>query len=107
MTIFLLGTQGAEGGSQGGILGLVIPMVLMFGLIYFLMIRPQKKREKETKNMLEELKVGDNVTSIGGICGKVIRMREDIITVEVGSSKLEMVFEKWAIKTVDKPIAAD
>ena len=67
MTIFLLGA-GAEGGSQSGLLGLVIPMVLMFALIYFLMIRPQKKREKETKNMLEELKVGDNVTSIGGIC---------------------------------------
>jgi len=50
--------------------------------------------------------VGDNITTIGGICGKIVAIREDVITVEVGVDKVKLVFERWAVRSVDK-ITAD
>lgn len=71
--------------------------------LLLLLIRPQRKR-KETKEMLAALKVGDNITTIGGICGKVTAIRDDIITVEVGNDKVKLVFERWAIRDVEQLI---
>jgi len=85
----------------------LLPFVLLIAVFYFMIIRPQRKREKETREMLASLKVGDNVTTIGGICGKIVRIRDDIITIEVGPDKVKLVFERWAIRNVDKPISAD
>ena len=56
--------------------------------------------------MLASLAVGDNVTTIGGICGKITSLREDIVIIEVGVDKVKLVFERWAIRSVDK-ITAD
>ena len=84
-----------------------MPFILMIVIFYFFIIRPQRKREKETREMLESLKVGDNVTTIGGICGKIVAIRDDILTVEVGTDKVKLVFERWAIRSVDKPISDD
>lgn len=85
----------------------LLPFVLLIVVFYFMIIRPQRKKEKETREMLASLKVGDNVTTIGGICGKIVRIRDDIITIEVGPDKVKLVFERWAIRSVDKPISAD
>jgi preprotein translocase subunit YajC len=71
-----------------------------------MIIRPQRKREKENREMLASLAVGDNVTTIGGICGKITSLREDIVIIEVGVDKVKLVFERWAIRSVDK-ITAD
>ena len=59
---------------------------------------PAKKREKENREMLASLAVGDNVTTIGGICGKITSLREDIVIIEVGVDKVKLVFERWAIR---------
>jgi len=101
----LLAAQTAAEG-QGGILGTLgsfLPIILMFVVFYFVLIRPQRKKEKETQEMLASLKAGDNVTTIGGICGKIVSVKDDILTVEVGADKVKLVFERWAIRDVERP----
>jgi len=82
----------------------ILPFALMILVFYFLLIRPQKKRERETKQMLAALKVGDNITTIGGICGKIVKVQDDVFTIEVGSDKVKLVIERWAVKNVERPI---
>lgn len=82
----------------------ILPFALMILVFYFLLIRPQKKRERETKQMLSALKAGDNITTIGGICGKIVKVQDDIFTIEVGSDKVKLVIERWAVKNVERPI---
>ena len=72
-------------------------LVLLFVVMYFILIRPQKKREKEVTAMRESLKVGDDVLTIGGIYGKVVRIREDRFTIQVGAEKVRLEVAKWAI----------
>ncbi|OQB15553.1 MAG: preprotein translocase subunit YajC [Firmicutes bacterium ADurb.Bin193] len=72
--------------------------VLLIAVFYFLLIRPQKKREKQTREMLAALKVGDTVVSIGGIIGTISAIKDDTVTVEVGADKTKLKFEKSAIK---------
>lgn len=68
---------------QGGGLGLFLPMIVLIGLMYFLMIRPQQKRQKELRQMIDALTAGNEVVTGGGILGKVIDVGEQFITVEV------------------------
>ncbi len=72
----LMAGGGAEGGTGGGGLLGFLPFILIFVIIYFLMIRPQAKRQKEQQKMIQELKQGDNVVTIGGIHGTVAGIRE-------------------------------
>jgi preprotein translocase subunit YajC len=101
--------QAPAGGEAAGGLGLILanlaPFALMIVVFYFLLIRPQRKRDKENKQMLASLKVGDNVTTIGGLCGKIVAVRDDVLTLEVGADKVKLVFERWAIRNVDRPIS--
>ncbi|MBQ6933081.1 MAG: preprotein translocase subunit YajC [Clostridia bacterium] len=76
-------------------------IVLTFVLFYFVLIRPQKKREKEEKAMLKALKVGDNVVTIGGITGKIISIKDDLLVIETGADRVKLNFQKWAIRSVE------
>ena len=76
--------------------------VVVFGVFYFLLIRPQKKKDKELKEMRESLSVGDIVTTIGGIKGEVASVKENEVVLSVGPNKNKVPFEKWAISTVNK-----
>lgn len=78
---------GAAAAEQGGMLAMVQPilmLVAMFAVFYFILIRPQKKKEKELKNMISALKVGDEVATIGGIHGKIFRIKDDLFVLETG-----------------------
>lgn len=77
------------------------PLVLIVVLMYFMLIRPQKKKQKEEQQMRNSLRVGDELTTIGGICGRVVSIKDDTITIESGSDRTKMQFKKWAIQTVD------
>ena len=88
----------ASGKSQ---ISLIVMMVLLFAVMYFVMIRPQKKKQKEEQQMRNSLRVGDELTTIGGICGRVVSIKDDTITIESGSDRTKMQFKKWAIQTVD------
>lgn len=75
-------------------------MVIVFGAMYFFMIRPSQKKQKEVIKMRENLKVGDNIITIGGIKGKVIKIGDDFVVIESSNSKTKLEFVKSAIGTV-------
>ncbi|OQY02374.1 MAG: preprotein translocase subunit YajC [Desulfobacteraceae bacterium 4572_130] len=81
-TAFAMG-QGAEGSQAGGFTAFV-PLILMFVIFYFLLIRPQQKKAKEHRNMLDNLRKGDRVVTSGGIHGVIISIDETTIVLEVG-----------------------
>jgi preprotein translocase subunit YajC len=81
------------------------PIILLFGLMYVILILPQKKREKKTRQMIDSAIVGDKVISIGGITGKIINIKDDEFTIESGNERTKITVKKWAIKEVDKPIS--
>jgi len=93
-----------QGADMTALLAQILPFAVMILVFYFLLIRPQKKREKETKQMLSSLKAGDNITTIGGICGKIVKVQDDVFTIEVGTDKVKLVIERWAVKNVEKLI---
>lgn len=99
------GDAATEVGAAGGILGLVVslaPMILIFVVFYFMLIRPQRKKDKEAKAMLAALKVGDRICTIGGIYGTIANIKDDVLTVEVGAEKTKLVFARWAIRNVEE-----
>lgn len=75
---------------------LILPLGFL-AFLYFLVIRPQKKKEKKVSEMRKNLKVGDNIVTIGGIYGKVVKIKEDSLTIEIGADKTKLVVAKWAI----------
>ena len=79
-----------------------VPMILIFVVFYFLLIRPQRKKDKEAKAMLDNLKVGDRICTIGGIYGTIVKIKDDVLTVEVGEQKTQLVFARWAIRNVEQ-----
>lgn len=79
---------GAAGGAGGGMAAFqqIIPLVFMFAIFYFLLIRPQQKKAKEHKALLESMKKGDNVITAGGVHGKVTAVENDLVTLEVANN---------------------
>ena len=82
--------------------GMIIYFVIIIAVFYFLLIRPQKKQEKRMREMLAALKVGDEVISIGGIRGKIRKIKDDFVVIETGADKTPIEFERNAIKGVVK-----
>lgn len=89
---------------QQMLVGFVLPMVLVFGLMYLMLILPQKKKEKKTKELLNSLQVGWSVTTIGGLVGKIVNIKDDEITIESGIEKSKVLIKRWAVKDVVKPV---
>ncbi len=107
-TTFLLQTTDAGAAATGGGLGMLIPLILIVVIMYFFMIRPQNKKQKETQKMLDALKKGDKVITIGGIHGVVAQTKEQTVVIKVeDGTKIE--FNRTAISTVvsDKPAATE
>jgi preprotein translocase subunit YajC len=88
----------ADAGLMGN-LSTFLPLILMFVVMYFLMIRPQQKRQKELKSMMEALAKGDEVVTAGGIVGKVTKVADTFVTLEVAPNT-ELVVQKSAITTL-------
>lgn len=87
----------AESMQQMSLVSSIVMMVIVFGLMYFIMIRPQKKKEKEAKEMRDNLQIGDEVTTIGGITGIVVRKTEDTVVIETGGDRSKIRVKIWAI----------
>lgn len=83
--------------SQG--MSSIIMIVLMFGLLYFMMIRPEKKRKQQAQQMRDGLKKGDTITTIGGIVGKIVMVKPDTIVIETSDDRVRMELTKWAVST--------
>ena len=94
-------SSAADGATTGGAASLLmtaLPLVAMFALMYFLIIRPQKKKEKEEKKMRDNLQIGDEIITIGGIYGRVISLKEDSIVIESKSDHSKMTIARWAMQ---------
>lgn len=96
-------TSTGFGGDMGST---VIMLVVMVAVFYFLLIRPENKRKKEAENMRSSVKNGDEITTIGGIVGTVVNVKEDKIVVETGADQVRIEFAKWAISTNETAAAA-
>ncbi len=92
-----------EGTGNGGGSGLVsiLMIVGMLAILYFFMIRPQKKQEKETNAMRNGLQVGDEITTIGGIIGKIVSIKEETIMIETGHDRTKIRLLRSAVRNVD------
>jgi len=98
-----MGTEG-EMTASAGLLGTLIsllPMILIFVVFYFMLIRPQRKKEKKVQEMLNALKVGDRVNTIGGIFGTITAIKDDTLELSVGKDNVKLIFARWAIQKVD------
>ncbi len=97
----------AEATAAGGGMSMIIMLVAMFAIFYFLIIRPENKKKKKTEEMRSSLSLGDGITTIGGITGKIVQITEDTITFETGEDRVRLQVKKWAISTTDKMEAAE
>lgn len=88
-----------EAGGTGSIWGMILPFVLMFAVFYFLLIRPQQKKQKSRNLMLSQLKKGDKVTTIGGIHGTIVEITDDTVVLRVNDT-MKITFERSAINNV-------
>lgn len=83
---------------MGALATQLVVMVAMFGVLYFFLIRPQKKRDKEVTDMRAALEVGDEIITRGGIIGRVVSLKEDTVTIETGSDRTKLRIARWAIE---------
>ncbi len=94
-------TAAAEAGLAGQGITTIIMLVAMVAVFYFFMYRPQKKQEKETAAMRNSLQVGDEITTVGGIIGKVISIKEETVMIETGRDGTKIRILRSAIKSID------
>ena len=100
LTFAMMGTTGtAQQGSLKDTMPMIIMMAALFGAMYFFTIRPQKKQQKMEQEIRENTQIGDEITTIGGICGKVVSVKDDTIVIETGSDRVKIKFKKYAIQT--------
>lgn len=97
--IFLAETQT---GGTGSSLFFWISLVLIIAVFYFLVIRPQKKQEREANALKSSLQVGDEVTTIGGIVGVVVRVKDDIFTLVTSKERTRISFQRSALRSIDR-----
>lgn len=83
----------------GGMSSSIIMLVAMLAIFYFMLIRPENKRKKEAEQMRSSVKTGDKITTIGGIIGTVVNVKDDKIVIETSADQVRIEFAKWAIST--------
>ena len=98
MLLFLEGTA-TDTAQTGGLLGMLPMLLIMIGVFYFMLIRPENKRKKEAEQMRSAMKNGDKITTIGGITGVVVDVKSETFVVETGADQVRIEFAKWALST--------
>ena len=89
--------------GTGGMIGMIAIYAVIIGLVYLFLLRPNSKKKKEEAAMRNNLEIGDEITTIGGIVGRVVAIKddEDALIIETGSDRVKMKFKKWCISSVD------
>ena len=103
MNLFLTASATAASGSSS----MILMLVLMFAVFYFLIIRPENKKKKKTEEMRSSLSIGDEITTIGAMTGKIVQITDDTITFETGEDRVRIQIKKWGISTTAKMEAAE
>ena len=96
MVNFLTTTEAVAGAGMGSTM---VMLVAMFAILYFMMIRPENKRKKEAEQMRSSVRKGDKITTIGGIVGTVVDVKENNIVVETSADQVRIEFAKWALSS--------
>lgn len=95
-----VGATAAPGGAaNSNPMSMIIMMAALFAVMYFVMIRPQKKKQKEEQTMRDNIQIGDEIVTIGGIMGRVVTVKEDALIIETGADRNKMKIAKWAVST--------
>jgi preprotein translocase subunit YajC len=84
----------------------IIMLVVMVGVFYFMLIRPENKRKKEAEQLRSSLKKGDRITTIGGIVGTIVDVKDDKFVIETSADQVRIEFAKWALSTNDSAVEA-
>ena len=101
-------TDSTQVATSGGFIEMIVMLVVMVAIMYFLMIRPQKKKEKAVKNMLAALKPGDRICTVGGLYGTIAALKDDNVTIPLGAQQNTVAIARWAIRSVaDAPLEND
>jgi len=103
MNLFLTADAAAASGTGS----MLFMLVLMFAIFYFFIIRPENKKKKKVEEMRSSLSLGDEITTIGGMTGKIVQITEDTITFETGEDRVRIQIKKWGISTTAKMEAAE
>ena len=101
MYLFLTQTAASGTGSM------ILMLALMFAIFYFFIIRPENKKKKQTDEMRNSLSLGDEITTIGGMTGKLVQITEDTVTFETGEDRVRIQIKKWGISTTANMEAAE
>ena len=102
INLYATSTGGAEARGMGTY-GTLIWLVIMIALFYFMLIRPQKKKEKADRQLRASLQPGDKIVTIGGFTGRILSIKDDEVTFETGAAKTRLTIKKWAIQTREGP----
>lgn len=105
MNLFSIALTTTTTGGWESTLTMLLPLAAMFGLMYLLLIRPQKKKEKKLREQINAMVVGDRVVTIGGVTGRIVNIKDDEVTVSTSVANTLITFKKSAISTVVKPIS--
>ncbi len=97
-----VGENGEPVDSTGQLIMTVGMLVVMVAVFYFMIIRPQKKQEKETAKMLDGLTPGDTISTVGGIIGVVLKVKDDMVLIETGADRTRIQIAKWAVRKVEE-----
>ena len=100
--LYATSTGGADLVGGGGTFTIVW-LVIMVALFYFMLIRPQKKKEKADRQLRASLQAGDKIVTIGGFTGRILSVKDDEVTFETGAAKTRLTVKKWAIQTREGP----
>ncbi len=100
MNLFLTDAAAVPAGMGGS--SMILMLVLMFAIFYFMIIMPDKKKRKKTDEMRNSLSLGDEITTIGGITGKIVQVTEDTVTFETGEDRVRIQIKKWGVSTTAK-----
>ena len=96
------GTGANAGSTVAALATTFLPLILIFVVFWFMLIRPQRKKDKQVKEMLNNLKAGDRICTIGGIYGTIVGIKDDTVTLSVGRDNLTMVVARWGIRSVEE-----
>ena len=99
--VHFLESAGAGTAAGPDMMSTIVMLVAMLGIFYFMLIRPENKRKKEAEKMRSSLKTGDKITTIGGIMGTVVSIKDDKFVIETGADQVRIEFAKWALSTND------
>ena len=98
MNLILTGASSTAG--AGG--STILMLVLMFAVFYFFFIRPENKKKKKVEDMRNSLSLGDEITTIGGMTGKIVQVTEDTVTFETGEDRVRIQIARWAVSSIGK-----